>query len=598
MMRFLNSDTVARAITRSGGLKGGANLVAKRPRRVIGCVGIALSFVFSGCDERPTSIAPLGVQTQGRLVWDSMLRHPALTDWLSYGRDLEGTHFSPLTGITRENVSTLQLAWAYDFGSIGGRLEGVPLALGGVLYVTTPWGSVVAIDGGTGALIWAWESGVPRFGGVLTCCGPVNRGVALYDGQVFVGLLDGRLVALDARSGDPRWERRTTPLESAYSITGAPRIVNGLVVIGNGGAEFGVRGYVTAYDANTGRMKWRVYTVPGDPNRPPESAALEQASRTWFGDWWRFGGGGTAWDGMSFDAEANQLYVGTGNGSPWSRGHRSQGRGDNLFLASILSLRPADGQLIWHYQVNPGEEWDYTATQNIILTDLTMDGRRRKVLMQAPKNGFFYVLDRITGELLSAQKYAAATWAIEVDLVSGRPIETTIARYGSTGAWISPGPRGAHSWPPMSWNPQTGLAYIPGENNDGYYRTSDEFSFSERRHNIGVGGPLPGTAPVRPPVDGPSGFLLAWNPTSQESVWRVPIDSPDHGGTLSTAGGLVFHAGGDGSLRAYDADTGDRLWEGEIAVGSGTPMSFGAGGQQFIAILAGTKLWAFTLFHS
>ncbi len=337
------------------------------------------------------------------------------------------------------------------------------------------------MDARTGALKWRWDPALVKGGfgegGPRYCCGPVNRGVAIYKGRVYVGLLDGRLVALDADTGRVAWSVQTTPVGSDYSITGAPRIVKGKVVIGNGGGEYGVRGFLTAYDAETGKQAWRWFVVPGDPAKGLEDRSMEVALKTWKGEWWKYGGGGTPWDGIAYDPEANLVYVGTGNGSPWSRDHRSQGSGDNLYLSSIVALNADTGRYVWHYQTTPGDDWDYNAAQPMILADLTIGGTPRKVLLQAPKNGFFYVIDRLTGELLSAQPYVTVNWATHIDLKTGRPVETPEARYGAKGARLSPSAVGAHHWPPMAFNPTTGLVYFPGQETSMVYRTAEKFDF-------------------------------------------------------------------------------------------------------------------------
>ena len=346
-------------------------------------------------------------------------RHPG--DWASYGLNYAEDRYSPLKEINKENIGQLNLSWALDLGTKRG-IEATPLVVDGIMFLTSNWSMVHAINARTGELIWTFDPEVPRTYGEFLCCDVVNRGVALYKGKVYVGTLDGRLIAIDAATGKKVWEVLTVDQSKHYSITGAPRVINGKVIIGNGGAEFGVRGYITAYDALTGEQEWRFYTVPGDPSKPFESKALEMAVKTWSGEWWKYGGGGTAWDAMAFDPELNLLYVGTGNGSPWNRFRRSEGKGDNLFLSSILAINPDNGELAWHYQTTPGDHWDYTATQPMILADIEIDGKTRKVLMQAPKNGFFYVLDRTNGQFISAEKYTYINWATGVDPNTGRPV--------------------------------------------------------------------------------------------------------------------------------------------------------------------------------
>ena len=370
----------------------------------------------------------------------------------------------------------------------------------GVLYGSGTWSVIFALDARSGALKWKWDPGIIRggrtAGGQTVINGAPNRGVALYNGKVYAGLQDGRLVALDAATGNVVWVRMTIPYgNSEYVVTGAPRIVKGRVVIGNGGAEFhNVRGYVTAYDAETGDQAWRFYIVPGDPSQPFESKAMEMAARTWAGEWWKYGGGGNAWDSFSYDPDANLLYIGTGNGAPWSHHWRSKGEGDNLFLNSIVAVNADTGEYVWHYQTVPGDNWDYTSTMTMTLADLVIDGQPRKVLMQAPKNGFFYVIDRLTGRLISAEKLADhVTWATHVDMKTGRPVESKIARYDTTGAWISPAQQGAHNWHPMAFSPRTGLVYIPGQNNQSFYRLASEYVPQLGRTSTGL---------VRGPGDG------------------------------------------------------------------------------------------------
>jgi len=537
---------------------------------------------------------------QGGGVSDGSLRNVPAQGWLTYGRDYANSHFSPLSRINTETVSGLRLAWTYDIGTRPGRPQANPLVSNGVLYATGAWSVVFAVDARTGEEKWRWDpalvSGGADSGGASFCCGPVNRGVALWGNKVYAGLLDGRLVALDAETGHLAWVRQTTPVGTDYSITGAPRVVNGKVIIGNGGAEYGVRGFVTAYDAETGDEVWRFYTVPGNPALGFESQALEFAAGTWTGEWWILGGGGTVWDAIAYDAEADLLYIGVGNGSPWSRDLRSPGGGDNLYLSSIVALRPDTGEYVWHFQTTPGDDWDFTATQNIVLADLVIDGVERKVLMQAPKNGFFYVLDRLTGEFISAGPFGFVTWARAVHPETGVPIESAFARYGREGQWIAPGPIGAHNWEPMSFSPQTGLVYIPGQNNARFYQAAAELDPTPGQWNLGLASGSFGQSPL--PEDLPPGFLLAWDPVAQEEVWRVPIQSQRNAGTLATAGNLVFSGQADGTFFARNAETGDLLWSEQLAPGMASPSTFELDGRQYVTILAGSadaRVWTFVL---
>ncbi|MDX2033250.1 MAG: PQQ-dependent dehydrogenase, methanol/ethanol family [Blastocatellia bacterium] len=506
-------------------------------------------------------------------------------EWITHGRDYAETRFSPLKRIDAANVRQLGLAWAFDTQTDRG-LEATPIVVDGVMYATGSWSIVYALDARTGKQLWKWDPQVAHRYGAKACCDVVNRGVAVYRGRVYVGVLDGRLAALDAATGKLLWSVVTVDQAKAYTITGAPRVVKGKVIIGNGGGEYGVRGYVSAYDAMTGKLAWRFHTVPGDPSKPFESPAMEKAARTWKGEWWKMGGGGTVWDSMAYDPELDLLYVGTGNGSPWNQHVRSPGGGDNLYLSSILALRPATGELVWHYQTTPGDMWDFTATQHIVLADLTIGGRLRKTLMQAPKNGFYYVLDRATGELLSAEPYVTVTWAKGVDKATGRPIENPGVRYPEQPAQIQPGPLGGHNWQPMSYSPQTGLVYIPAQETLFVYLQDRRFAFKPdpTRWNLGVDFSIF----TEPPPALPPGHLLAWDPVAQKERWRVQYPVIWNGGLLSTAGNLVFQGTADGRFVAYSADKGEKLWE--VMVGTGiiaSPMTYELDGVQYVSVMAG-----------
>ncbi|WP_353216046.1 PQQ-dependent dehydrogenase, methanol/ethanol family, partial [Sandarakinorhabdus sp.] len=375
-------------------------------------------------------------------------------NWMTHGGTYAEQRFADLTQINAENVSQLGLAWFADLPTNRGQ-EATPIVVDGTMYTTTSWSTVMALDAVTGRVKWRFDPKVDKARGHSACCDVVNRGVAVWGGHVYVAALDGRLIALDAETGKQKWSTQTfTDVSKPYTITGAPRVVKGLVIIGNGGAELGVRGYITAYDATTGKKKWRFFTVPGDPSKGPDGEASDsvlagKAAPTWYGDYWKSGAGGTAWDAIVYDQELDQLYIGVGNGSPWNHMIRSEGKGDNLFLSSVLALKPDTGEYLWHYQGTPGDNWDYTATQPIMLSTLMIDGKPRKVLMQAPKNGFFYVIDRQGGQLISAKGFATQTWTTGVDMKTGRPIEVPEARYRKAGALVMPSPLGAHNWHPM-----------------------------------------------------------------------------------------------------------------------------------------------------
>ena len=513
-------------------------------------------------------------------------------DWLTHGLNYAEDRHSLLDRIDVGNVDALGLAWSHDMQSRRG-VEATPIVVDGVMYVTASWSVVHALDAITGEELWVYDPEVPREHAHKGCCDVVNRGVALHEGVVYVGAYDGHLHAIDAATGARVWKIDTIEnREMSYTITGAPRVVAGNVVIGNGGAEFGVRGYVSGYDAETGEMAWRWYVVPGDPSLPPEDESMARAIETWdpAGEWWRAGGGGTVWDSMAYDPELGLLYVGTGNGSPWNQHARSPAGGDNLYLASIVALDAATGEYRWHFQNTPGDTWDYTSTQHIILADLEIDGEMRQVLMQAPKNGFFYVVDRTDGTLISAEPFVDVTWATGYG-ADGRPIEVEGAR-ARTGPWETvPSAYGAHNWHPMSFNPETGLVYIPAQGVPLVQSADPDWELNEPKAGVtmsGVGWNLGYIFNEISPEATPFGHLLAWDPVAQEEVWRVEYVSPWNGGTLSTAGGLVFQGTADGRFVAYDAATGDTLWQTPVGTGIvAAPVTWEHEGTQYVTVAAG-----------
>jgi quinohemoprotein ethanol dehydrogenase len=514
-------------------------------------------------------------------------------NWLSYGRTYSEQRFSPLKQITDGNIGELSLAWHFDLDTHRGQ-EATPLVVDGVMYFTSAWSKVFALDAATGKLLWKYDPQVPPEWAINACCDVVNRGVALWDGKVFVGALDGRLIALDAAIGKPVWETLTIDRNSRYTITGAPRVIKGKVIIGNGGSEYGVRGYVSAYDAQTGKMIWRFYTIPGDPSKPFESPILAKAAKTWTGEWWKNGGGGTVWDCMSYDPQLDLLYIGTANGDPWSGELRNPQHQANLFAASIVALKAETGEYVWHYQENPGDEWDYDSTQQMILADLPIEGKPRRVLLHAPKNGFFYVLDRATGQLLSAKPFANVTWATGIDMQTGLPIESPSAHYEGTKqpVVVAPGPTGAHTWHPMSFNPQTGLVYIPVFETGFPYKSVEHFSHSSVAFNHGVdfaAAGLPQDPQIKKAVlASVKGHLIAWDPVKQTEAWRVNHPGPGNGGTLTTAGNLVFQGTSLGQFQAFRADTGAKVWSAPTQSGVvAGPVSYSVHGQQYVAVLAG-----------
>ena len=523
-------------------------------------------------------------------------------EWLNHGRTYKEQRYSPLTDINKNNVNELDLAWSFKFDTARG-MEATPILHDGVLYVSTGWSHVHAIDARSGDELWHYDAKVPKSQLAKTCCGPVNRGVAIWQKdnssplQIFFGSLDGRLIALDAKTGKVNWSVQSTPTDGNYSITGAPRIVKDMVIIGNGGGELGVRGYITAYDVSSGEMRWRFYTVPGDRNKPQESEALKKALPTWSGEeWYKLGGGGgTVWDSIVFDPELDILYIGTGNGSPWNRDLRSPGGGDNLYLSSIVAINPDNGKYIWHYQTTPADNWDYTATQQMILAEIEINNEIRSVIMQAPKNGFFYVLDRKTGELISAEKFGHVTWATHVDMETGKPVESEFADYQENGgSYIWPSPYGAHNWQPMSYSKKTGYIYIPVQTIPAYFSGQKEVSYKVNRWNTGVNlnesrSPASWVA-AKASLDAlVYGELVAWDPIKQERAWTVRHPKPSNGGTLSTAGDLVFQGTWDGAFAAYDALSGDQLWQyqSDSAILAG-PITYELDGEQYVAVTQGS----------
>lgn len=513
-------------------------------------------------------------------------------NWLSHGRTYAEQRFSPLDQITVDNVAGLELAWYFDLDSKRG-VAATPLVVDGVMYTTAPWSIAYALDAKTGKLLWKYDPQADRRQGFFACCDVVNRGVAVWGDKVYLGVIDGRLIALDAKTGKLVWETLTIDKGKPYTITGAPRVVKGKVIIGNGGAEFGVRGYVSAYDAETGELAWRFYTVPGNPADGFESPTMEMAAKTWTGEWWTLGGGGTVWDSMAFDPELDLLYVGTGNGSPWNQRLRSPEGGDNLFLTSIVALRPDTGEYVWHYQTVPGETWDFTSTQHIMLADLEWEGKPRKVLMQAPKNGFFYVIDRATGELLGADPYVTVTWATHVDMETGRPVEAPEARYQLSQQVLKPGPYGGHNWHPMAFSPLTQLVYVPTQELPFLYRDDKEFEQDDATFNLGIH--LDAAALPEDNVEAGEiaktlkGALTAWDPIAKKPRWQVELTDVWNGGVLATAGNLLFQGTNRGQLNAYHAETGEKLWSADGQTGiHAAPMSFAVEGEQFIAVSAGS----------
>lgn len=521
-------------------------------------------------------------------------------EWLSYGRTYDEQRFSPLDQINPGNIGELGLAWSADMDTARGQ-EATPLVIDGKIYVTTAWSKVKAFDASNGKPLWDYDPKVPGETGVKACCDVVNRGLAAWGNMLFLGTLDGRLVALDRGTGREIWSKVTVDQSKSYTITGAPRVIDGMVIIGNGGAEFGVRGYITAYDAATGKQLWRFYTVPDRPGAN-DADYLKTAESTWKGEYWNLGGGGTVWDAMAYDPDLGLLYIGVGNGSPWNQAYRSPGGGDNLYLSSIVAIRAKTGEYAWHYQTTPAETWDYTATQHIMLADLEIGGKTRKVLMQAPKNGFFYVIDRATGEFISANNFVPVNWAKGIDPQTGRPIENPEARVDKTGKpfIVSPGPLGAHSWHPMAYDAKQKLVFIPAQITMFPYIPQAEWKPAKMGFNTGMNfgaGALPADEAVREGArKATKGVLIAWDPVAQKERWRVTLGGPWNGGVLATAGGLVFQGNAMGNFVAYDARDGKQLWSFAAQTGVvAAPMTYAINGEQYVAVLAGWGgAWALT----
>jgi quinohemoprotein ethanol dehydrogenase len=513
-------------------------------------------------------------------------------NWLTYGRTYTEQRFSPLKHINDTNAGQLQLAWYLDLDTHRGQ-EGTPIVVDGVMYFSTAWSKVFAVEAATGNLRWSYDPKVPREWAVNACCDAVNRGVAIWHDKIYVGTLDGRLIALDATTGKPLWQQLTIDRNWRYTITGAPRVAKGRVFIGNGGGEFGVRGYVSAYDAESGKLLWRFYTVPGDPSKPFESPILEKAAKTWSGKWWEHGAGGTVWDAIVYDPELDLLYIGVGNGGPWNNTYRSPNGGDNLLTCSIVALRPETGEYVWHYQEDPADDWDFDSSEQIILAAVPIDSKARRVLLHAPKNGFFYVLDRANGALISARPYTFINWASGIDLKTGRPIETKAARYaGPESPPVVPGPLGAHSWQPMSYSPQTGLTYIPVNDVGFKFQSADDFEFKNLAANYGVvvvAAGMPQDPKIKKAImDTIKGKLVAWDPVQQKQAWAVERVGPWNGGVLSTAGNLVFEGTAGGRFEAYRADNGEKLWSFDAQTGvMAGPVTYTVNGEQYVAVLAG-----------
>jgi len=573
---------------------------------ILGLAGLTASVLLAGAAQ--DKFAAGTVTNARQLAAD---KEPGT--WMSDGRTYNQQRYSPLTKINQENVAQLGLAWYGDVDTQNGQ-ESTPVVVDGALYITTAWSMVKAYDAKTGRRLWEYDPKVDRAKGAHACCDVVNRGVAVRNGKVYLGALDGRLIALDSRTGNVVWSVQTTPLGKAHTITQVPQLAKDLVIIGNAGAEYDVRGYVTAYNAETGKQVWRFYTVPGDPAKPYEHEMLKEAAATWKGDqYWKMGGGATAWDDILYDPETNMIYFGTGNGLAWAQELRSPGGGDNLFVSSILALDASTGKYKWHYQQVPGDEWDYDNTNPLMTADLMINGKKRHVLMQSPKQGFFYVMDAKTGELISAHQHAPQNWAKHVDLKTGRPVINEEVRYSSNGrpAIVYPAALGAHNWHPMAYSPRTGLVYIPITESVTAYAANEEFTFRPNSNNTGITR----NAEVQKLFDAPGAprsgsqrsYIQAWDPVAGKEVWRFDNDPRVQAGQridpktqqpigygasglLVTASDLLFSGDHLGAFSAYDAKTGRRLWTTKTQSRTvAAPSTYEIDGEQYVAILVGAR---------
>jgi len=514
------------------------------------------------------------------------------SQWMTVGGTYEERHYSPLNEVNRDTVSRLGLSWFADYDTNLSQ-QGTPLYIDGVIYVSTAWSKVYAYDARTGAQLWQYDPQTPKEIAIKVCCGIVNRGIAAYEGKIYLGTLDGYLVAINAKTGQEEWRKLTVDADKQYTVTSAPRVIKGQVVIGNSGSEFGVRGYLGAYNATTGEDIWRVYTVPGNPELGFENPQMEMAAKTWSGNWWELGGGGTVWDAIVYDEINNLVVFGTGNGTPWDQRVRDPNGGDNLFVASLLAVDADSGEYAWHYQTTPGDTWDYDPMSPIMLLDLPFNGEQTRVVVQPNKNGMMYVLEAATGKLLKADAFTEVNWNTGVDMVTGRPIEVPEARYSRDEIYnLAPGVQGGHGWHANAFNPETGLVYIATQRAYFVMRTAENFVPNPQGTNLGIdmGASF---VYMRDNPDAPRefvGYVTAWDPVAGKAVWKSEEHDGPTGGVLSTGGGLVFSGGGNNTneFRAYDTVSGQKLWSFDTQTGMvAAPITFELDGKQYVAASVG-----------
>ncbi len=589
-------------------IRGISNLAVVFTLLALGLI-VALTLFATRSEDEPrdtADVAQTRPSPQTALVDDARVVRAAIAEpgsWLTYGQTFEEQRFSRLDEINRQSVADLGLSWVKHFDTRH-RLQNTPLVVDGTMYVSDPWNVTYALNAETGDEIWRFDPEVDRESVRYACCtGPMTRGLAVYRGKVYIAAFDGRVVAVDAANGTKIWEFDTAHPSSVspFTISGAPRVGGGKVYIGQSSSEFGVRGYVTALDAETGELAWRFYLVPGDPSLPFEHPELEPAAKTWNGEWWKLGGGGTVWNSIVYDPDFHTVYLGVGNGAPWPRDIRSPGRGDNLYLTSIVAVNPDTGRMKWHYQTTPADNWDYTATQDMVLADMEVDGVARKVLLQAPKNGFFYVIDRADGTLLRAHPYGRVTWATHVDMATGRPVENPEVYYEDNPQWIWPGRAGAHNWQAMSFDQSRGVMYIPTLELPSFFALDEQFAKTGvyKKNPLGmslgiaIGEYARQLVDEAGPVPDQRAYLKAFDPLTGETLWNIEKDNNFNGGVLATVGGLVFQGdgswsgSGSGKLSAYNTDDGSLLWAYEAYASiSAPPITYAIDGTQYLALMA------------